>query len=50
MYKEDFRETERNIYWTAPRVFIWFLIDPVYVEPRVIVSPHKLHATGDWQE
>jgi hypothetical protein len=24
-------------------------IDPVYVEPRVVVSPHKLHATGDWQ-
>lgn len=25
-------------------------IDPVYVEPRVVVSPHKLHATGDWQD
>lgn len=25
-------------------------IDPVYVEPRVIVSPHKLHSSGDWQE
>ncbi len=25
-------------------------IDPVYVEPRVVVSPHRLHASGDWQE
>ena len=25
-------------------------IDPVYVEPRVVVSPHKLRAIGDWQE
>lgn len=25
-------------------------LDPVYVEPRVIVSTHKLHTTGDWQE
>jgi len=23
---------------------------PVYVEPRVIVSPFKLHASGEWQE
>lgn len=25
-------------------------IRPVYVEPRVIVSPFKLHAAGDWME
>ena len=25
-------------------------IDPVYVEPRVVVSPFKLHAAGSWQE
>jgi hypothetical protein len=25
-------------------------IDPVYVEPRVITSPHRLRAKGDWQE
>jgi hypothetical protein len=25
-------------------------LDPMYVEPRVIVSPHKLKASGDWQE
>lgn len=25
-------------------------IDPMYVEPHVIVSPHKLKAVGDWQE
>ncbi len=24
-------------------------IDPVYVEPRVVVSPHKLKSIGDWQ-
>lgn len=23
---------------------------PVYVEPRVVVSPFKLHASGEWQE
>ncbi len=23
-------------------------IDPIYVEPRVIVSPHKLNAAGSW--
>lgn len=25
-------------------------IDPIYLEPRVIVSPHKLKASGDWQQ
>lgn len=25
-------------------------IDPIYVEPRVIVSTHKMHAFGDWQD
>ncbi len=24
-------------------------IDPVYVEPRVIVSSHRLHSSGEWQ-
>jgi hypothetical protein len=24
-------------------------IEPMYVEPRVIVSPYKLNAAGDWQ-
>ncbi len=25
-------------------------MEPVYVEPRVIVSPFKMNAAGDWQE
>jgi hypothetical protein len=25
-------------------------IDPVYVEPRVVVSPHKLRSSGEWAE
>ena len=25
-------------------------IDPLYVEPHVIVSPHKLKSVGDWAE
>lgn len=25
-------------------------IDPMYIEPRVVVSTHKLHAIGSWQE
>lgn len=25
-------------------------IDPIYIEPHVVVSPHKLKSAGDWAE
>lgn len=39
-YRNDFRQGQREFYWTLP----------MYVEPHIITSPFKLNAVDEYRQ